>query len=173
MKTAKMTLASTVLATTFGLAVALGAAPVLANPPDADGCHDHKPCGGGNDGDGGEVPFEALLIGDGSIFDVGIQVDNPNQCVFDDNTIINIGPLNTDVMTVMELEALFETLRMEFGDKAPGETEMFSLLPDQIIGFGAATSATVVMSLSNWRRLLCRLRIIPKSARSRADDRLS
>ncbi len=38
-------------------------APALANPADSEGCHDHKPCGGGGDSSGGGKAF-LFEIGD-------------------------------------------------------------------------------------------------------------
>ena len=50
------------LLTALGLALGLAAAPALANPPDANDCHDHKSCGGtGDDGGGGVGPMPVTV----------------------------------------------------------------------------------------------------------------
>ncbi len=61
------------------MALGLSAAPALANPPDADGCHDHKPCGPGGGDDGGTptiVPTVAQWGGD-----IDGRATEPRPCV--------------------------------------------------------------------------------------------
>ncbi len=67
MRAAKVTLLSTVLVAALGLALGFSAAPALANPPDVDGCHDHKedcPDGGDDGGTPTIVPTEVQWGGD-------------------------------------------------------------------------------------------------------------
>ena len=76
MNAAKFTLTSTVLAA--ALALGLAAAPAMANPPDVDGCHNHKDCPPGGGGDGGTptiVPTEVQW--GGGIF----GATEPRPCV--------------------------------------------------------------------------------------------
>lgn len=45
----------TMMVAALGLVLGFAAAPALANPPDPNGCHDHRSCGGEDDDGGGGV----------------------------------------------------------------------------------------------------------------------
>lgn len=53
----------TMMVAAMGLALGFAAAPALANPPDPNGCHDHKSCDGGSD-DGGVGPTPVTVTFD-------------------------------------------------------------------------------------------------------------
>ena len=46
----------TMMVAAMGLALGFAAAPALANPPDPNGCYDHKSCDGTGDDGGGARP---------------------------------------------------------------------------------------------------------------------
>ena len=91
MNMAKMTLASTVLAAALGLALGLSAVPALANPPDEEGCHDHKDCPPG----GGPIQFTAELIAGAFVFDDGTLSFEPVDVT--PNSRENVLRSNTDL----------------------------------------------------------------------------
>lgn len=125
----------TLVLAALGLALGLAAAPALANPPDANDCHDHKPCGGtGDNGGGGVGPMPVTvtfddLAGDRLMSDGhGAYID---QVDFVD-TGISSGGGNFSLWLTTKARPQIRTLFLDFsecvsqGECSPPFTEGFT-----------------------------------------------
>jgi len=135
MNATKFTLTSTILAAAMGLAMGLGAAPALADPPDSEGCHpsEHKPCGGGGDSDA--TIYDVFL----EFLQVSSPLNEVELCRGNTDTLANselivnfdVGcsvSITTDVSGESKVDMYL--LRLEAKTKGSGDTEVVFVFSD-------------------------------------------